>query len=108
MMEEIEERPLSRYFKLSESQRELIKTRQRERYKSSPERQRRRMYLRAVSKGLIRHPRKISQYSEDSVLEWKGIKCLPIQMAPKGRGGKKLRRKDAVQKKDTAKEAAAR
>ena len=57
-------KPLSRYFKLSESRRELIKTRQRERYKNSPERQRRRMYPRAVSKGLIRNPRKLGKYSE--------------------------------------------
>ena len=41
------------------------------------------------------------------VVEWKEIKCLPIQMAQKGKGGKKRPRRDA-QKKDTTRAALAR
>ena len=55
----------SRYFRLSVEQRTRIKQRQKERYLASPFVQRRRMYLRACEKGLIRCPRKLDEYGRD-------------------------------------------
>ena len=42
--------------------RDRIKQRQKERYKENPYIQRRRMYLRAVERGLIRCPKKLDEY----------------------------------------------
>ena len=52
----------SRYFRMTPDQRERIKQRQKERYRENPYVQRRRMYLRACEKGLIRCPRKRDEY----------------------------------------------
>ena len=52
----------SRYFRMTADQRERIKQRQKERYRENPYVQRRRMYLRACEKGLIRCPRKRDDY----------------------------------------------
>ena len=52
----------SRYFRMSPDQRERIKQRQKERYRENPYVQRRRMYLRACEKGLIRCPKKLAEY----------------------------------------------
>ena len=54
--------PRSRYFRMSPGQRERIKQRQKERYRENPYVQRRRMYLRAVERGLIRCPKKLTEY----------------------------------------------
>ena len=52
----------SRYFRMTPDQREKIKQRQKERYRENPYVQRRRMYLRAVERGLIRCPKKLDEY----------------------------------------------
>ena len=52
----------SRYFRMTPEQRTRIKQRQKERYRENPYVQRRRMYLRACEKGLIRCPKKLDQY----------------------------------------------
>ena len=52
----------SRYFRMTPEQRTRIKQRQKERYRENPYVQRRRMYLRACEKGLIRCPRKLAEY----------------------------------------------
>ena len=57
----------SRYFRMTVEQRTRIKQRQKERYRDDPHVQRRRMYLRAVERGLIRCPRKLDEYSLDEI-----------------------------------------
>ena len=57
----------SRYFRMTPEQRTRIKQRQKERYRENPYVQRRRMYLRAVEKGLIRCPKKLDEYSLDEI-----------------------------------------
>ena len=57
----------SRYFRMTPEQRTRIKQRQKERYRENPYVQRRRMYLRACEKGLIRCPRKLDEYSRDEI-----------------------------------------
>ena len=52
----------SRYFRMTVEARNRIKQRQKERYKENPYIQRRRMYLRAVERGLIRCPKKLDEY----------------------------------------------
>ena len=52
----------SRYFRMTPEQRTRIKQRQKERYRENPYVQRRRMYLRACEKGLIRCPKKLAEY----------------------------------------------
>ena len=52
----------SRYFRMTPEQRTRIKQRQKERYRENPYVQRRRMYLRACEKGLIRCPKKLNEY----------------------------------------------
>ena len=52
----------SRYFRMTVETRNRIKQRQKERYKENPYIQRRRMYLRAVERGLIRCPKKLAEY----------------------------------------------
>ena len=52
----------SRYFRMTPDQGERIKQRQKERYRENPYVQRRRMYLRACEKGLIRCPKKLADY----------------------------------------------
>ena len=57
----------SRYFRMTVEQRNRIKQRQKERYRDNPFVQRRRMYLRACEKGLIRCPRKLDEYDLDEI-----------------------------------------
>ena len=57
----------SRYFRMTAEARERIKQRQKERYRENPYVQRRRMYLRACEKGLIRVPRKLDEYTGEDV-----------------------------------------
>ena len=57
----------SRYFRMTPEQRTRIKQRQKERYRENPYVQRRRMYLRACEKGLIRCPRKLDEYDLDEI-----------------------------------------
>ncbi len=57
----------SRYFRMSPDQRERIKQRQKEKYRENPFVQRRRMYLRACEKGLIRCPKKLDEYDCDEI-----------------------------------------
>ena len=57
----------SRYFRMTVEQRNRIKQRQKERYRDNPFVQRRRMYLRACEKGLIRCPRKLDEYGLDEI-----------------------------------------
>ena len=57
----------SRYFRMTPEQRTRIKQRQKERYRENPYVQRRRMYLRACEKGLIRCPRKLAEYGLDEI-----------------------------------------
>ena len=52
----------SRYFRMTPEQRTRIKQRQKERYHENPYVRRRRMYLRACEKGLIRCPKKLAEY----------------------------------------------
>ena len=52
----------SRYFRMTPEQRIRIKQRQKERYRENPYVERRRMYLRAVERGLIRCPKKLAEY----------------------------------------------
>ena len=52
---------------MSVEQRTRIKQRQKERYHENPFVQRRRMYLRACEKGLIRCPRKLDEYDLDEI-----------------------------------------
>ena len=52
----------SRYFRMTVEARDRIKQRQKERYRENPYVQRRRMYLRACEKGLIRCPKKLDEY----------------------------------------------
>ena len=52
----------SRYFRMTVEQRNRIKQKQKERYRENPYVQRRRMYLRACEKGLIRCPKKLDEY----------------------------------------------
>ena len=54
----------SRYFRMTPEQRTRIKQRQKERYRENPYVQRRRMYLRACEKGLIRCPMKLDEHIE--------------------------------------------
>ena len=54
----------SRYFRMTVEARDRIKQRQKERYRENPYIQRRRMYLRAVERGLIRCPKKLDEYVE--------------------------------------------
>ena len=56
------ERKISRYFQMSPEKREILKAHQRQKYRNDPTLQRKRMYLRACSKGLIRCPRKLDHY----------------------------------------------
>ena len=65
----------SRYFRMTPEQRTRIKQRQKERYKENPYVQRRRMYLRACEKGLIRVPRKLDEYSLDEIRN-KNMGCV--------------------------------
>ena len=53
---------MSRYFRMSPDRTEAIKRKQKERYRANPWEQKRRMYLRACEKGLIRCPRKRDEY----------------------------------------------
>ena len=55
----------SRYFRMTPEQRTRIKQRQKGRYRDNPYVQRRRMYLRACERGLIRCPRKLAEYGLD-------------------------------------------
>ena len=57
----------SRYFRMTPEQRSRIKQRQKERYRQDPHGQRRRMYLRACERGLIRCPRKLDEYGLDEI-----------------------------------------
>ena len=57
----------SRYFRMTPEHRTRIKQRQKERYRENPYVQRRRMYLRACEKGLIRCPRKLDEYCLDEI-----------------------------------------
>ena len=57
----------SRYFRMTVEARNRIKQRQKERYKENPYVQRRRMYLRACEKGLIRCPKKLAEYDCDEI-----------------------------------------
>ena len=57
----------SRYFRMTAEARDKIKQRQKERYRENPYIQRRRMYLRACERGLIRCPRKLDEYSLDEI-----------------------------------------
>ena len=57
----------SRYFRMTPEQRTRIKQRQKERYRENPYVQRRRMYLRACERGLIRCPRKLDEYNLDEI-----------------------------------------
>ena len=57
----------SRYFRMTVEQRNRIKARQKERYQDNPFVHRRRMYLRACEKGLIRCPRKLDEYDLDGI-----------------------------------------
>ena len=52
----------SRYFRMTAEARDKVKQRQKERYRENPYVQRRRMYLRAVERGLIRCPKKLDEY----------------------------------------------
>ncbi len=52
----------SRYFLLTPSQRETTKAKQKQRHMKNPWQHRRRMYLRACEKGLIKCPRKLAEY----------------------------------------------
>ena len=57
----------SRYFRMTPEQRTRIKQKQQERYRDNPYVQRRRMYLRACEKGLIRCPKKLAEYDCDEI-----------------------------------------
>ena len=65
----------SRYFRMSVEQRTRTKQRQKERYRENPYVQRRRMYLRACERGLIRCPRKLDEYGLDEIRN-KNMGCV--------------------------------
>ena len=52
---------------MTPEQRTRIKQTQKERYRENPYIQRRRMYLRACERGLIRCPRKLDEYGLDEI-----------------------------------------
>ena len=52
---------------MTPEQRTRVKQRQKERYRDNPYVQRRRMYLRAVERGLIRCPKKLAEYDCDEI-----------------------------------------